>query len=91
VNDWLASVCQQHNAVREDQKMDSEIGRTILASERKSGRLEDRLAALERTVNFLVTQISEGGGAIKPELQLSKQSRDAPGPYDSWPHDPMEW
>ena len=76
---------------REDQKMDSEIGRTILASERKSGRLEDRLAALERTVNFLVTQMSEGRGPIKPELQLSKQSRDAPGPYDSWSDDPMEW
>jgi hypothetical protein len=70
--------------------MDSEIERTILASERKSGRLEDRLAALERTVNSLVTQMSEGRGPIKSELQLFKQS-DPPGPYDSWPHDPMEW
>jgi hypothetical protein len=69
--------------------MDSEIGRTILASERK--RLEDRLAALERTVNSLVTQMSEGRGPIKSELQLFKQSRDAPGPYDSWPNDPMQW
>jgi hypothetical protein len=76
---------------REDQKMDSEIERTILASERKSGRLEDRLTALESTVNFLVTQISEGRGPIKSELQLYKKSHDAPGPYDSWPHDPMEW
>lgn len=72
---------------REDQKMDSEIGRTILASEGK--RLEDRLAALERTVNFLVTQMSEDRGPIKPGQQLSKQSRDAL--YDSWPNDPMEW
>ena len=71
--------------------MDSEIGRTILASERKSGRLEDRLVVLERTVNFLVTQMSEDRGPIKPELQLSKQSRDAPWPYDSWPDDPMQW
>ena len=76
---------------REDQKMDSEIGRTIPASERKNGRLEDRLAALERTVNFLVTQMGEGRGPVKPELPLSKQSADAPGPYDSWPHDPMQW
>jgi hypothetical protein len=71
--------------------MDSEIEKTILASERKSGRLEDRLAALESTVNFLVTQMSEGRGSIKSEPQLFKQSRDAAGPYDSWPHDPMEW
>jgi hypothetical protein len=71
--------------------MDSEIGRTILASESKSGRLEDRLAALETTVNSLVTQMSEGRGPSKSELQLCKQSRDARGPYDSWPHDPMEW
>jgi len=71
--------------------MDSEIERTILVSERQSGRLEDRLAALESTVNFLVTQMSEGRGPIKSEVQLSKQSRDAAGPYDSWPHDPMEW
>jgi hypothetical protein len=71
--------------------MDSEIGTTILASEGKSARLEDRLAALESTVNFLVTQMSKARGPIKSELQLSKQSRDAPGPYDSWPHDPMEW
>jgi len=76
---------------RENQKMDSEIERTILAPERKSGRLEDRLAALERTVNSLVTQMSEGRGPIKSELQLFKQSRDAPGPYDSWPNDPMQW
>jgi hypothetical protein len=67
--------------------MDSEIRRTILASERK--RLEDRLAALERTVNFLVTQMSEDRGPIKPEQRLSNQSRDAL--YDSWPNDPMEW
>ena len=76
---------------REDQKMDSEIERTILASERKSGRLEDRLAALERTVNSLVTQMSELRGPVKSELQLFKQSHDAPGPYDSWPDDPMQW
>jgi hypothetical protein len=67
--------------------MDSEIGRKFLASERK--RLEDRLAALERTVNFLVTQMNEDRGPIKPRQQLSKQSRDAL--YDSWPNDPMEW
>jgi hypothetical protein len=73
---------------REDQKMNPEIG--ILSSERKSGRLEDRLAALESTVNFLVTQMSEGRTPIKQEPQLFKQS-DSPGPYDSWPHDPMEW
>ena len=79
------------NARREDQKMDSEIGRTILASERKSGRLEDRLAALEGTVNSLVTQMSEGRGPIKSERELFKQCRDAPGPYDSWPDDPMKW
>jgi hypothetical protein len=76
---------------REDQKMDSEIERTILASERKSGRLEDRLAALERTVNSLLTQMSEGRGPIKSEPQLFEQSRDAPTPYDSWPDDPMQW
>jgi hypothetical protein len=70
--------------------MDSEIERTIVGSERKGGRLEDRLAALERTVNSLVTQMSEGRGPFKSELQL-KQSRDAPGPYDSWPDDPMQW
>jgi hypothetical protein len=75
---------------REDQKMDSEIERTILASERKSGRLEDRVAALESTVNSLVTQISEGRGPIKSQRELFKQSR-APGPYDDWPNDPMEW
>ena len=71
---------------REDQKMDSEVGTT-----KKSGRLEDRLAALESSVNFLVTQMSEGLGPIKSELQVFKQSRDAPRPYDSWPNDPMEW
>ena len=104
MNDWLASVCQEHNRQllvrddqnkpmqrREDQKMDSEIGRTILASERKSGRLEDRLAALESAVNFIVTQMSEGRGPIKSELELFKQSRDAPATYDSWPDDPMKW
>jgi hypothetical protein len=80
---------------REDQKMDSEIRRTILASERKSERLENRLAALESTVNFLVTQMSKGPGPIKSKLELFKQSGDAPATYDrtydSWPDDPMEW
>jgi mannitol-1-phosphate/altronate dehydrogenase len=70
----------------------SEIVRMIAASERESTRLEERVAALESVVDFLVTRISEDRGRpIKSDLERSKQCPDAAATYDDWPDNPMEW
>jgi hypothetical protein len=76
---------------REDQKMErksSESGRTIA----ESGRMEERVAALESVVTFLVSRIDEDQKRpIKPNLERLKKSPDAAATYDYWPNNPMEW
>ena len=70
----------------------SESGRTIGISERESKRLEDRVAALESVVIFLVSRISDDQKRpIKSELGRLKQPKDASPAYDDWPDNPMEW
>jgi hypothetical protein len=58
---------------REDQKVEpklSESGRTFGVSERETGRLEERVAALESIVTFLMSRISEDRRPpIKSELE----------------------
>ena len=64
---------------REDQKME------------ESGRMEERVAALENVVNFLVSRISEDQKRpIKSELKL-KRPPEVAATYDDWPANPMEW
>jgi len=70
----------------------SESGRTIGISKRESKRLEDRVAALESVVIFLVSRISDDQKRpIKSELGRLKQPKDASSAYDDWPDNPMEW
>ena len=71
----------------------SRVGITIAVSERKSERLEHRVAALESVVNFLVAELREDQRRrIKSELErLRKFSPDATATYDSWPDDPRMW
>jgi len=70
----------------------AESGRTIGISGRESKRLEDRVAALESVVIFLVSRISEDQKRpIKSELGRLKQAKDASPAYEDWPDNPMEW
>jgi hypothetical protein len=60
--------------------------------ERESGRTEERIAALESVVNFLVSRISEDQKRpIKSELKRLKGSPEVAATYDDWPVNPMEW
>jgi hypothetical protein len=65
------------NQCREDQKME------------ESGRMEERVAALESVVNFLVSQIGENQKRpIKSELKRLKRSPEVAATYDDWPATP---
>jgi hypothetical protein len=69
-----------------------ESGRAIGVLERESGRTEERIAALESVVNFLVSRISEDQKRpIKSELKRLKGSPEVAATYDDWPVNPMEW
>jgi hypothetical protein len=69
-----------------------ESGRAIGGLERESGRTEERIAALESVVNFLVSRISEDQKRpIKSELKRLKRSPEVAATYDDWPVNPMEW
>ena len=69
----------------------SENVRAIDLSEEQSGRLEERVAALESVVTFLVSRISEDQKRpIKPELERLKKFPHAAATYDYWPNNPME-
>ena len=55
----------------------------------ESGRMEERVAALESVVNFLVSQIGENQKCpIKSELKRLKRSPDVAATYDDWPTTP---
>ena len=71
-------------------KMESERAIGVLAEE--SGRMEERVAALESVVNFLVSRIGEDQKRpIKSELKRVKRLPDVAATYDDWPVNPMEW
>jgi len=70
--------------------MESE--RAIGVLEKESGRMEERVAALESVVNFLVSRIGEDQKQpIKSELKRLKRSPEIATSYDDWPANPMEW
>ena len=53
------------------------------------GRMEERVAALESVVNFLVSQIGENQKRpIKSELKRLKRSPEVAATYDDWPATP---
>jgi hypothetical protein len=55
----------------------------------ESGRMEERVAALESVVNFLVSQIGENQKRpIKSELKRLKRSPEVAATYDDWPATP---
>jgi hypothetical protein len=55
----------------------------------ESGRMEERVAALESVVNFLVSKIGEDQKRpIKSELKRLKRSPEVAAIYDDWPVTP---
>jgi hypothetical protein len=53
------------------------------------GRMEERVAALESVVNFLVSQIGENQKRpVKSELKQLKRSSEVAATYDDWPVTP---
>jgi hypothetical protein len=69
-----------------------ESGRAIGVLESESGRMEERVAALESVVNFLVSRIGEDQKLpIKSELKRLKRPPEVATTYDDWPVNPMDW
>jgi hypothetical protein len=55
----------------------------------ESGRMEERVAALESVVNSLLSQIGENQKRpIKSELKQFKRSPEVAATYDDWPATP---